>query len=108
MQKRLERAEKRCCSGTTWRARSANFGTSCARAPGEAVAHNLLGLVHLERREHARAMTAFSTAIRLKTPFPEALINLAVACNRTGEHELALRACELALEAVARQPAGTP
>jgi len=69
------------------------------RQPDEPLAHNLLGLVHLERHEHAAAMNEFSAAIRLRTPFPEALINLAVACNRTGQHALALRACELALEA---------
>ena len=70
----------------------------------EPVAHNLMGLVHLGRHQHAEAMAAFSTAIRLRSPYPEALINLSVACNRTGEHELALRACELALEAEPGNP----
>ncbi len=65
----------------------------------DAVAHNLLGLVHLECRRYADAVTAFSQAIRLRSPFPEALINLAVACNRTGEHELAIEVCDLALAA---------
>jgi hypothetical protein len=74
------------------------------RDPEDPVAHNLMGLVHLGRHQHAEAMAAFSSAIRLRTPYPEALINLAVACNRTGEHELALRACELALEAEPGNP----
>jgi Flp pilus assembly protein TadD len=68
-------------------------------APDDAVAHNVLGLVLAERRDHAGAVDAFSAAIRLKVPFPEALINLAMVCNRTGRHEFALRVCELALAA---------
>lgn len=71
----------------------------------DAVAHNLLGLVHLECRRYPDAITAFSQAIRLRNPYPEALINLAVACNRTGEHELAVKVCELALGAA---PGNTP
>jgi Flp pilus assembly protein TadD len=67
--------------------------------PDDAVAHNVLGLVLAERRDHAGALAAFSAAIRLKVPFPEALINLAMVCNRTGRHEFALRVCDLALAA---------
>jgi Flp pilus assembly protein TadD len=68
-------------------------------SPDDAVAHNVLGLVLAERRDHAGALDEFSAAIRLKVPFPEALINLAMVCNRTGRHEFALRVCDLALAA---------
>ncbi|MBP8136861.1 MAG: tetratricopeptide repeat protein [Candidatus Eisenbacteria bacterium] len=67
--------------------------------PRDAVAYNVLGLVHLERRRYAEAIASFSQAIRLRSPYPEALINLAVACNRTGEHELAIKVSDLALAA---------
>jgi Flp pilus assembly protein TadD len=73
-------------------------------SPNDAVAHNLLGLLHLERGECPQALTAFTAAIRLQVPYPEALINLAVACNRSGEHELALRACDMALAASPGNP----
>ena len=97
MQKRLVRAEKLLLRNDLAGAER-ELREALRLDPEEAIAHNMLGLVHLERREHAEAMTAFSAAIRLKTPYPEALINLAVACNRTGEHELALRVCDIALE----------
>jgi len=67
--------------------------------PDDAVAHNLLGVVHVGRREYPAALTAFSAAVRLRTPYVDALLNLAMACNRTGQHELALDACEQALAA---------
>ncbi len=67
--------------------------------PRQAVAQNLLGLVLLERRNHAGALNAFATAVELQPPFPDALVNLAVACNRSGAHELAISACEQALAA---------
>lgn len=70
-----------------------------AADPHDAVAHNLLGLVHLECRRYPEAIASFSEAIRARSPYPEALINLAVACNRTGEHELAIKVCDLALAA---------
>ena len=103
MRKRLEHAVARLQSNDLAGAEK-ELRAILRQAPDEPVAHNVLGLVHLERREHAEAMSAFSTAIRLRTPFPEALINLAVACNRTGEHELALCACQQALEASPGNP----
>ena len=103
MQKRLVRAEKLLLRND-FAGAERELREILRLAPDEAVAHNMLGLVHLERRQHAEAMTAFSAAIGLKTPFPEALINLAVACNRTGEHELALRVCDIALEASPGNP----
>lgn len=98
MRERLERAERLL--------RHKDFGGAMQELrgvlrldPGDADAHNILGMVHLERCEYADAVASFSTAIRLRTPFPEALVNLAAACNRTGEHEIALRVCDLALSA---------
>jgi Flp pilus assembly protein TadD len=103
MRDRLERAEKRLrrhdAAGAERELREV-----LRLDPRDAIAHNLLGLVHLERREYPEALTAFSAAIRLRTPYPEALVNLAVACNRTGEHELALRVCEMALAATPGNP----
>jgi Flp pilus assembly protein TadD len=72
--------------------------------PGNATAHNLLGLVHLERLEYSEALSCFSAAIGLRSPYPEALINLAVVCNRTGQHEIALEVCALALQAAPGEP----
>jgi hypothetical protein len=98
VRERLERALKRLRQGdlaTAEREARAALRT----APGDAVAHNVLGLVLEERRDHAGAVAAFSAAIRLQVPFPEALINLAMVCNRTGRHEFALRVCDLALAA---------
>ncbi len=74
--------------------------TILAGAPDEAVAHNLMGLVHVARHELADAMTEFSTAAGLRDPYDDALVNLALCCNRTGKHDLALDACR-------RVPAGS-
>jgi Flp pilus assembly protein TadD len=95
---RLERALKRLRKGDLAVAER-EVRAVLRSAPGDAVAHNVLGLVLAERRDHAGALDAFSAAIRLKVPFPEALINLAMVCNRTGRHEFALRVCDLALAA---------
>jgi Flp pilus assembly protein TadD len=95
---RLERALKRLRQGDL-EAAEREVRAALRSAPGDAVAHNVLGLVLAERRDHAGALDAFSAAIRLKVPFPEALINLAMVCNRTGRHEFALRVCDLALAA---------
>lgn len=103
MQKRLVRAEARLRQGDLEGAER-DLRKILDEAPGDAVAHNLMGMVHLERRNHPEALACFSNAIRLQSPYPEALINLSVACNRTGAHELALKACDLALTASPGNP----
>lgn len=103
MRDRLERAARRLAS-RDFEGAERDLRKALDHDPHDAVAHNLSGLLHLERREYPEALTAFSAAIRLQDPYPEALVNLAVACNRTGEHELALRACEKALEASPANP----
>jgi hypothetical protein len=95
---RLQRALKRLRKGDL-AAAEREARAALRSAPKDAVAHNVLGLVLAERRDHAGAVEAFSAAIRLKVPFPEALVNLAMVCNRTGRHEYALRVCDLALAA---------
>jgi Flp pilus assembly protein TadD len=103
MQKHLELAEKRLRQHD-WFGAEIELRAVLREAPDHAVAYNLLGLVHLNRNEYPAALTSFSEAIRLRTPFPEALINLAVACNRTGEHELAVQVCDMALAASPGEP----
>ena len=103
MQKRLRRAEARLNQHDLAGAERELRGI-LDLAPGDAVAHNLLGLVHLERCEYPGALESFSAAIGLQRPYPEALINLAVVCNRTAQHELALKVCDLALGASPGNP----
>ncbi len=103
MSERLERALKWLRQGDL-AAAEREARAALKAAPEDAVAHNVLGLVLAERRDHAGALAAFSAAIRLKVPFPEALINLAMVCNRTGRHEYALRVCDLALAASPGHP----
>ena len=103
MQKRLRRAEARLKQKDFAGAERELFAI-LDDAPGEAAAHNMLGLVHLERRAYPDALSAFSNAVALQRPYPEALINLALVCNRTGQHELALKACDLALTASPGNP----
>ncbi len=67
------------------------------RTPNDPVAHNILGLVRMERRDYYGAIESYSRAMRLRVPFPEAMLNLSVACNRTGEHDLAIQLCTLLL-----------
>lgn len=67
-------------------------------APQLAEPWNVLGLVLLEQRRYESAIAALRTAIELKRGYPEAMLNLAVACNRTGEHELAITLSELLLQ----------
>lgn len=75
-----------------------------AGSPDDADAHHLLGLAHLGRGNNAEAMSEFAIAIEKRPPFPAAMIDLAVACNRTGAHELAVDACEQVLERLPGQP----
>lgn len=103
MRDRLERAARRLNAHDLDGAER-DLKRVLADSPRDAVAHNILGLVHLERRDYPAALTTFAKAMGLRDPFPEACINLAVACNRTGEHALALRACEKALEAAPGHP----
>ena len=103
MGERLQRALKRLRKGDLAAAEH-EARAALRSAPDDAVAHNVLGLVLAERRDHAGAVEAFSVAIRLKVPFPEALINLAMVCNRTGRHVHALRVCDLALAASPGNP----
>lgn len=98
MGERLQRVLKRLRKGDLATAER-EARAALRAAPDDAVAHNVLGLVLAEQRDHAGAVSAFSDAIRLRVPFPEALINLAMVCNRTGRHEFALRVCDLALAA---------
>jgi Flp pilus assembly protein TadD len=103
MQKHLERAAKRL-GLQDWSGAEVEIRAALRETPDDAIAHNLLGLVHLNRCEYVQALAAFSEAIRLKTPYPEAMLNLAVVCNRTGEHELALKVCDMALAASPGHP----
>ncbi len=55
------------------------------------------GLEHVRRGEYAEAMTAYAAAIQQSPDDAGGYIDLSVACNRTGQFAVALRACELAL-----------
>lgn len=98
MRNRLVRAE-RCYRTRDLLGAERELLTLLGETPEVAAAHNLLGLVQLEQRRHPEAIASFSRALELRSPYPEALINLSVVCNRTGEHELAISVCDLALAA---------
>ncbi|MFN8587758.1 MAG: tetratricopeptide repeat protein [Candidatus Eisenbacteria bacterium] len=82
----------------------ATLDRALAQSPNDPVAHNLRGLVAMERRDYPAAIAAYQHAMRLRSPFPEAMLNLSVACNRTGEHELAIQLCSLVLRIAPGNP----
>ncbi len=96
MQERVERATQ-LLSRNDLTAAECEIRSLLAEAPNEAIAHNLLGLVHVARQEYAEALASFRKAIQLRTPYPEAYVNFAIVCNRAGDHELAIEACRRAL-----------
>jgi Flp pilus assembly protein TadD len=59
--------------------------------------HNLLGLIALDRQDLPEARACFADALGARPTYLDAAINLAVALNRAGEHELALQCSESVL-----------
>ena len=57
--------------------------------PDDAGAHYNLGNFHLERREYAAAITAFTTAGRLQPRDLAPLVNLSLAYNQSGQNDQA-------------------
>ena len=103
MSKQLERAAKKLKERDLDGAQ-ALLEDVLRRTPSDPVAHNVLGLVRMERRDYSGAIESYSRAMRLRVPFPEAMLNLSVACNRTGEHDLAIQLCELVLRGAPGNP----
>lgn len=69
---------------------------------GNPAALDLLGRIHIERREYAEAQEVLLHASHPMHPFPDALARLATVCNRTGRHEAAIKVADLALVAEPR------
>jgi hypothetical protein len=67
-------------------------------------ARNLLGLIAMERGDHEAACRHLLEALEAKRPYLEALLNLAVVMNRTGEHEQARDFSRLALRLAPGHP----
>ena len=54
--------------------------------PDDYTSHYNLGNIHLERREHAQALGAYQTAIRLRPDFVPPHVNTAFVYNATGQN----------------------
>lgn len=67
-------------------------------------AMNRLGLIALERGEYDDALHCFSQALHIKGDYAEAILNLSVALNRVGDHDLAGKYCGLLLRLEPRNP----
>ncbi|HVP14753.1 MAG TPA: tetratricopeptide repeat protein, partial [Terriglobales bacterium] len=85
-----------------WRAGSAERAErECAVAlaldPAAHRPHNLLGLIALKRCDYAAALGHLRDALEARRPYPDAMANLAMVCNRTGDFDRARRYCEIAL-----------
>jgi len=100
----LEKARARFARGDRAGAER-HLRAALAHQPNDPDALHLAGLLHLGRHEHGAAIAALRRAVALRTPFPEAMLDLSVACNRTGEHELARQLCELLLTLSPNAPA---
>jgi Flp pilus assembly protein TadD len=86
-----------------WRAGSAERARNECRAalaldPAAHRPHNLLGLIALQRCDYAAALSHLRDALQAHRPYPDAMANLAMVCNRLGDFERARRYCEIALE----------
>jgi Flp pilus assembly protein TadD len=71
---------------------------------GRAQPHNLLGLIALERCQYQAAIDGFNAALGVQKLHLDAIINLAVALNRTGEYAMAEKYCELVLRLSPENP----
>jgi len=63
------------------------------RDPLEPDALNLMGLNAIDARDYPAAIRWLKAALAARNPHLDALVNLAVVLNRTGQHELARRSC---------------
>ncbi len=80
-----------------WKDSAALFQRALAVTEKNWVANNNLGLVHLERRELARALEHFQSAAADNPRFVQARFNLGVARQAAGELEPAVREFQQAL-----------
>ncbi len=78
-----------------------------AKDPRHPEALNLLGLVAIDRCDYTAAFEWLSRALAARKPHIDALINLAVAFNRTGQYALAQRSCVTALSHAPGHPLAT-
>ena len=67
-----------------WRQAEARYGEVLAADPGNAAALHNLGILLLQTGKTAQAAASFRAALALTPHFPEALANLADACNTMG------------------------
>lgn len=58
----------------------------------------VLGRIHVERREYDEAQQVLLAACTPRRPHPDSVALLATICNRTGRHEAALRMADLAIK----------
>ena len=66
-------------------------------------AANRLGVLAMEKEDYEEAKNWFSKALDIR-PNPESFVNLGALLNRTGEFDLAVQACELALRLAPENP----
>ncbi len=78
-----------------------------ALRPQSALAHNNLGGGFLSANEYEKAKICFETALLLDERNTQALTNLGVIENRTGDFEKAINYYETALENLKNSPRGT-
>lgn len=96
MKTAMDKARERAAHGD-WKSVARHAQTATERAPLDADAWHLLGLAHLKQNDNGPALQSLAHALKLRMPFPEAMLDLSVACNRTGEHEMARGLCEMLL-----------
>jgi tetratricopeptide (TPR) repeat protein len=75
----------------------AELGALLTDDPGDAVAHNLLGVTYALEKEHKRAIREFEVALALHPQDLDALCNLATAYHSLGDYDRARDCFEAAL-----------
>ena len=75
--------------------------------PRDPEALNLLGLVAIDRCDYTAAFDWLSRALKARKPHIDALVNLSVAFNRTGQYALAQRSCVTVLSHAPGHPLAT-
>ena len=92
-----------------WRARRAELAAGECRLALRLDArlhrpHNLLGLMAIDRCDYVEALQHLGEALRAEPRNPDALLNVSVVCNRTGDHERARQYSEMVLKLAPGHP----
>lgn len=68
---------------------TAELMASLQALPDDYASHYNLGNIHMKRQDHRSAFAAYETALKLRSDFVPAYVNIALVCNAMGDNDKA-------------------